>query len=179
VGVTSDGLLRPRIKGSFSNSILALDHGTRHKQPQTVDAKARRAVTPLSDPRCQIPSDYRRRVIEFAHFRNIHLIWTDKESIYQEDKLDLAMGINSMCPVYRDSTLSLGLLTVIIECQEHLHSLLILLCRRVFSKDLENSKFKDWVNTETASKIIDTLRLVLSDERWERAWISLRFFQDD
>jgi Heterokaryon incompatibility protein (HET) len=112
------------------------------------------------------------RAIRFAQTHGIGFLWIDKECIYQEDKRDKGKWVQIMDLVYRDSKLSLGLLSVVIESQSQLNLLSELLygdLNQIFKRSTSRA------NSEAISGIVSVLCLILSDERWKRTWI----FQED
>ncbi|KAK3176653.1 hypothetical protein OEA41_007976 [Lepraria neglecta] len=121
----------------------------------------------------KVPDIYFDRAIRFAQARGIHLLWIDKECIYQENEEDQATGIQGMDLVYRDCKVSLGLLEVELQSQQQLKSLSELLGLKLI--DETGPRFREGVPKGQISRILDILGLIISDERWERTWI----FQED
>ncbi|KAI9764591.1 MAG: hypothetical protein M1840_008320 [Geoglossum simile] len=124
--------------------------------------------------RSAVPDLVFNRAISFAQANDISFLWIDKECIYQEDKKDKDKWVQVMDQIYRGSKISLGLLSVEIQSQLHLDSLSDLLRDRLYHTR-EKPTFRSWVGNEVISRTEEVLRLVLSDERWERTWI----FQED
>ena len=131
---------------------------------------------PKEQPRpSKVPDICFDRAIRFAQAHGIHFIWIDKECIYQENEEDQAAGIQGMDLVYRDCKLSLGLLQVELQSQQQLKALSDLLSLKIIDETSKEPRFKSRVPQRLISRILDVLRLIISDERWERTWI----FQED
>ena len=120
----------------------------------------------------KMPDQYYDRAIHFAQAQRIRLLWIDTECIYQDCPHDQTTGIQSMDIVYRNCKYALGILTVRIHLQRHLNRLSALLSGELFNQNSAEPRFLKGVNPEA---VLDVLRLVMSDERWDRTWI----FQED
>ncbi|KAI9774247.1 MAG: hypothetical protein M1839_001749 [Geoglossum umbratile] len=122
--------------------------------------------------RSTVPDLLFDRAIKFAQEHEIDRLWIDKECINQNNETDKTTGTQAMDIVYRESTLSLGILWVVVQSQTQLDCLSKLLSERIPHKGSEEPRLVGW---GPVSGILDVLRLILSDERWERTWI----FQED
>jgi hypothetical protein len=122
----------------------------------------------------KVPNVCLDRAIRFAQTHKIRLIWIDKECIHQEDEKDQNLGIQAMDMVYGQSKWSLGLLMATVETQWQLDCLSKLLSKAVFVEP-KGPSFKRTIDDSVFRGILDVLRIILSDERWQRSWI----FQED
>ncbi|GIZ45763.1 hypothetical protein CKM354_000891600 [Cercospora kikuchii] len=99
------------------------------------------------------------RVIQFASWKQVSLIWIDQECIDQSDPQDKNVGIQSMDFVYQQASYCLAVLEATITEQRHLTAL---------SELLENNVEMD--DLEMIQDVCEALRIVMSDQWFERAW---------
>ena len=143
---------------------------------KTTNTRKYQVQRPREQPcNSRVPDIYLDRAIRCAQAHEINLLWVDKECIYQENAEDQYVGIQAMDLVYRESEISLGLLTKEILLQDQLDHLYDLFSARVFNKGSKEPMFKSTASSRLISGILGVLRLILSDDRWERTWI----FQED
>ena len=83
------------------------------------------------------------------------------------------MAIQSMDLVYSLSDYPLGLLSVVIESQLQLEYLLGLLREYFVVKHTHPSypALKRAISSKIAFEVVQLLKLITSDRRWDRAWI--------
>lgn len=101
--------------------------------------------------------------------------WIDKLGIDQlEGSDEMEIAIQSMDLIYKQSTLSLGLLFVRIDSKEQierLHDLMSGICVTESQNDQGKIEYSLAISLEKAREVLDVLDLVIKDTWWERAWI--------
>ncbi|KAF7502403.1 hypothetical protein GJ744_005855 [Endocarpon pusillum] len=114
------------------------------------------------------------RVIKFADANGLPF-WIDRLCIDQLDGSDEnEIAIQSMDMIYKQSTLSLGLLFVRIDLKEQVECLCDLMSGNCVTK-WQNGWGKDEysldISLQKARKVLNILDLIIKDTWWERAWI--------
>jgi hypothetical protein len=105
--------------------------------------------------------------------------WIDRLCIDQlEGSDEKEIAVQSMDLIYKQSTLSLGLLFVRIDSKEQierLHDLMSGNCVTDWQNDQEKIEYSLAISLKKAREVLDVLDLMIKDTWWERAWI----FQED
>jgi Heterokaryon incompatibility protein (HET) len=86
----------------------------------------------------------------------------------------LLFAIQSMDVIYKQSTLSLGLLFVRIDSKEQVerfHDLMFGTCVTEWQNGSGKDGYSLHVSLQKARKVLDLLDLIIKDTWWERAWI--------
>ena len=120
----------------------------------------------------RMPDQYFDWAIRFAQAQRTRFLWIDTECIHQECPDDQSTGIQGMDLVYRNCRYALGILTVSLGSQRQVDFLTTLLKGELFDADTSEPRFSKGANPRP---VLDVLRLIMSDERWDRTWI----FQED
>ena len=101
--------------------------------------------------------------------------WIDKLCIDQRDGSDeKEIAIQSMDLIYKQSTLSLGLLFVRIGSKEQIERLRDLMRGNCIVKGhigQEKDEYSLKISRKEAREVLDVLYLIIEDPWWERAWI--------
>ena len=112
------------------------------------------------------------RVISYAKYYGVRLIWIDKECVPQEHCDEKEIAMQSMDLVYSFSQHPLGLLFTPIGSQKDLELLRRLLCGEL-AKESEVRQYPVLISIsyKRNTRVLRLLAKITSDKWWDRAWI--------